>query len=76
MASALLFNTCHLQPSHKYTFLLNLVALHPSFKSAVNQYYQILNNHPTPESIIQLGTNYFALFLPDYPPKQLKLLAQ
>jgi len=76
MATSLIFNTCHVNPSNKYTFLLNLIALHPSFKSMVNQYYQILNCNPTIDSIIKLGINYFGFFLPDFPLKQLKVLAQ
>jgi hypothetical protein len=76
MATSILFNTCQLAPNGKYTTLLHLIALHPAFKTAVNQYYQILGSAPTAESITKLGTYYFALLLPDFPLKHLRLLAQ
>jgi hypothetical protein len=64
MATSLIFNTIHSGSSQKYTYLLNLIAQHPSFKSKVNEYYDILGCSPTPESMIKLGTLYFAFLLP------------
>lgn len=75
MATSILFNSVQTNPSNKYSQLLSLIAIHPNFKSKVNEFYQILNLNPTADSLIKLGTLYFALFLPDYPNKHLKLLA-
>jgi hypothetical protein len=64
MATSLIFNTIHSGSSQKYTFLLNLISQHPSFKSKVNQYYEILNCNLTSDSMVKLGTLYFAFLLP------------
>ena len=75
MTSSVLFNS-YLSQTNKYLQGLALIHTHPAFKSKVNEYYQILNLNPTSENLIQLGTLFGALFLPAYPHKHLKLLAQ
>jgi hypothetical protein len=76
MASSLIFNTCLVNPSTKYTHLLSYIALHPAFKSKVNEYYQILGLNITTEGLVRLGSLYFAFLLPDFPAKQGKYLAE
>lgn len=75
MATSLIFNNCLPPTNNKYSHLLSLIAIHPSFKSKVNEFYQILNLNPTPDSLIKLGSLYFSFVLPEYPTKYLKLLA-
>lgn len=76
MATSIVFNSVLPSNSNKYTQLLSLIAIHPSFKAKVNEFYQILNSNPSADALIKLGTLYFALFLPDYPNKHLKILAK
>lgn len=76
MTSNILFNTCINQQHHKHSQLLALISSHPSFKSSVNQYYQILNQQPTSSSLTHLGTLAFALLLPEYPLKHKQILAE
>jgi hypothetical protein len=64
MATSLIFNTIHTGASQKYTQLLHLISQHPSFKSKVNEYYEILNCNPTSDNMIKLGTLFFAFLLP------------
>ena len=76
MASSLIFNTCLANPSAKYTHLLSYIALHPAFKSKVNEYYQILGLSTSVEGLVRLGSLYFAMVLPDLPAKCVKYLAE
>jgi hypothetical protein len=76
MATSIVFNSCQVNLNNKYTQLLALISIHPAFKAKVNDFYQILNLNPTSDSLLRLGSLYFALFLPDYPSKHIKLLAQ
>lgn len=64
MATSLIFNTIHSSTSPKYTTLLQLISQHPSFKSKVNEYYEILACSPTPDNMVRLGTLFFAFLLP------------
>jgi hypothetical protein len=64
MATSLIFNTIHAASSQKYTSLLQLISQHPSFKSKVNDYYDLLACTPTPENMVRLGTLFFAFLLP------------
>jgi hypothetical protein len=75
MATSLIFNSCLPPPNSKYSHLLSFIAIHPSFKSKVNEFYQILNLNLTADSLIKLGSLYFAFLLPEYPAKYLKILA-
>ena len=43
MASNILFNSCISNPQHKHTQLLYLINTHPSFRTKVKQFYQLLN---------------------------------
>ena len=76
MATSLIFNTIRTPTSSKYTQLLSLISQHPSFKSKVNEYYEILHCTPTSDNMIKLGTLFFAFLLPQFPEKHLKYLAQ
>lgn len=76
MATSLIFNTIRTAASSKYTQLLTLISHHPSFKTKVNEYYEILNCAPNPENMIKLGTLFFAFLLPEFPEKHLRYLAQ
>ena len=76
MASNILFNSCISNPQHRHMQLLYLINAHPSFKSKVKQFYQVLNQSPTPASLAHLGALSFALLMPEYPQKHLKQLAQ
>jgi len=49
--------------------------MHPSYKSKVNEFYQIIANNPTQNSLVKIGTLYFAFMLPDFPEEHLKRLA-
>jgi hypothetical protein len=75
MASTVLFNSVLTNPQHKHSQLLALIATHPSFRAAVNDYYQILNLSPTTQSVTHLGTLFFTLLLPEYPLQQTQGLA-
>ena len=75
MSSNILFNCCIGTNHHKHSQLLSLIASHPSFKSSVNSFYEILNQQPTSSNLIHLGTLSFALLLPDYPLKHKQILA-
>ena len=64
MSSNILFNCCIGPNHHKHSQLLALIGAHPSFKSTVNKYYQILNQQPTSSYLVHLGTLALALLLP------------
>jgi hypothetical protein len=64
MSISLIFNTIHTASNAKYTQLLHLVGLHPSFQSKVNEFYQIIQCNPTIDNIVKLGTLYFSFLIP------------
>ena len=76
MSISLIFNAVHPPGSHKYTHLLHLVSLHPSFNTKVNEFYQIIHCNTTIDNIVKLGTLYFTFLIPEFPLKYAKELAQ
>jgi len=75
MPPSLIFNTVHNHTNPSHSQLLGLIALHPSFRAAVNQYYLLLHSAPSAQHLLKLGTLFFAFMLPDHPNDALKKLA-